>query len=127
MVKLTMVGRVRDGLPIAQGIRYVNEENDDVFGYKKQAEFILKEISRGTLSPPKMVILMHHHSFMYLPLLFTYPFDQLLFYHLIYAFVFKSNFEIVKIILKYIFNHSNKSMFNFILLNGIFIASYNRF
>lgn len=79
MVKLTMVGRVRDGLPIAQGIRYVNEENDDVFGYKKQAEFILKEISRGTLSPPKMVILMHHHSFMYLPLLFTYPFDQLLF------------------------------------------------
>ncbi|XP_008439222.1 25.3 kDa vesicle transport protein isoform X1 [Cucumis melo] len=66
MVKLTMVGRVRDGLPIAQGIRYVNEENDDVFGYKKQAEFILKEISRGTLSPPKMVILMHHHSFIYL-------------------------------------------------------------
>lgn len=76
MVKLTMVGRVRDGLPIAQGIRYVNEENDDVFGYKKQAEFILKEISRGTLSPPKMVILMHHHSFMYSsPLLFTSSFD----------------------------------------------------
>ncbi|CAK9318275.1 unnamed protein product [Citrullus colocynthis] len=66
MVKLTMVGRVRDGLPIAQGIRYVNEENDDILGYKKQAEFILKEISRGTISPSKMAILMHHHCFIYL-------------------------------------------------------------
>ncbi|XP_038875892.1 25.3 kDa vesicle transport protein [Benincasa hispida] len=66
MVKLTMVGRVRDGLPIAQGIRYINEENDDVLGYKKQAEFILKEISRGTLSSSKMAILMHHHCFIYL-------------------------------------------------------------
>ena len=65
MVKLTMVGRVRDGVPLAQGIRYVNEETDDVLGYKQQAEFILKQISRGALSSPKMAIQMHHHSFMY--------------------------------------------------------------
>lgn len=64
MVKLTMVGRVRDGLPLAQGIRYFNEENDDVLGYKQQAEFILKEISRGALSPSKMAIQMHHQCFM---------------------------------------------------------------
>ncbi|XP_023541413.1 25.3 kDa vesicle transport protein [Cucurbita pepo subsp. pepo] len=66
MVKLTMVGRVRDGVPLAQGIRYVNEETDDVLGYKQQAEFILKQISRGALSSPKMAIQMHHHSFIYL-------------------------------------------------------------
>lgn len=80
MVKLTMVGRVRDGLPIAQGIRYVNEENDDILGYKKQAEFILKEISRGTISPSKMAILMHHHCFMYHPFSFLLSFNWVSFF-----------------------------------------------
>lgn len=31
MVKLTIVGRLRDGLPLAQGIGYFNEENDRCF------------------------------------------------------------------------------------------------
>ncbi|KAJ8448705.1 hypothetical protein Cgig2_010592 [Carnegiea gigantea] len=66
MVKFTIIGRIRDGMPLAQGLRYVNDEND-IFSsyYKQQAEFILKEISTGSLAPvPKMTIrLDHQHSF----------------------------------------------------------------
>ncbi|CAK7337275.1 unnamed protein product [Dovyalis caffra] len=61
-----MVGRVSDGLPLAQGPRYVNEENDNFLCYKQQGEFILREISRGDLTPTKMTIRIDHHSFNYL-------------------------------------------------------------
>ncbi|GMP70203.1 hypothetical protein CsSME_00029150 [Camellia sinensis var. sinensis] len=67
MVKMTIVGRVSDGLPIAQGPRYVNEEDENFSSYKQQAEFILKEISRtgSSLAPSKMTIRLdlHHHCF----------------------------------------------------------------
>ncbi|KAJ7969971.1 25.3 kDa vesicle transport protein [Quillaja saponaria] len=67
MVKLTIVGRVSDGLPLAQGIRYVNEDNGNFSCYKQQGEFILKEISRGALiTPSKMTILVDHHCFNYM-------------------------------------------------------------
>lgn len=72
MVKITIVGRVMDGLPLAQGPRYVNEENGSSFlCYKQQGEFILKEISRGALMPSKMTIRIDHHSLKY-P--FPYPY-----------------------------------------------------
>ncbi|KAF9672016.1 hypothetical protein SADUNF_Sadunf12G0110400 [Salix dunnii] len=39
MVKITIVGRVMDGLPLAQGPRYVNEENCSSFlCYKQQGK-----------------------------------------------------------------------------------------
>lgn len=65
MVKLTIIGRIRDGMPLAQGLRYVNEENNNLSFYKQQAEFIFKEISRGGLIPiSKMTIhIDHQHSF----------------------------------------------------------------
>ncbi|XP_021842115.1 25.3 kDa vesicle transport protein SEC22-1 [Spinacia oleracea] len=66
MVKLTIIGRIRDGMPLAQGLRYVNEDYNNIPLYKQQAEFILKEISRGSLefNHPKMTIrLDHQHSF----------------------------------------------------------------
>ncbi|KAK6936856.1 Longin domain [Dillenia turbinata] len=67
MVKLTMVGRVSDGLPIAQATRYLDEENDNFLYYKQQAEFILKEISMGSLPSSKMTIRVdHQYSFNYL-------------------------------------------------------------
>ncbi|KAK9292890.1 hypothetical protein L1049_020871 [Liquidambar formosana] len=66
MVKLTIVGRVSDGLPLAQGPRYMNEENENFLWYKQQGEFILKEISRGALAPSKMTIRVDHHCFNYL-------------------------------------------------------------
>ncbi|KAH7839601.1 hypothetical protein Vadar_006142 [Vaccinium darrowii] len=67
MVKLTIVGRVSDGLPVAQGPRYVNEGDDDISSYMRQAEFILEEISRsGSLAPSKMIIPVDHHCFHYM-------------------------------------------------------------
>ncbi|OAY30379.1 25.3 kDa vesicle transport protein [Manihot esculenta] len=66
MVELTIVGRLADGLPLAQGPRYVNKDNENFIFYRQQAEFILKEISRGALTPSKMTILIDHHSFNYL-------------------------------------------------------------
>ncbi|GLU21088.1 hypothetical protein SLE2022_372510 [Rubroshorea leprosula] len=66
MVKLTIIGRLRDGLPLAQVPRYQNEENESFSYYKHQGEFILKEISRGALSLSRMTIRLDHHSFNYL-------------------------------------------------------------
>ncbi|XP_059629286.1 25.3 kDa vesicle transport protein SEC22-1-like [Cornus florida] len=66
MVKLTIIGRVKDGVALAQGTRYVNEETDNLSSYKQQGEFILKEISRGSLPPSKMTIRVDHHCFNYM-------------------------------------------------------------
>ncbi|KAI4347536.1 hypothetical protein L6164_008343 [Bauhinia variegata] len=66
MVKLTIIGRVSDGLPLAQGPRFMNEENGYLSCYKEQAEFILRDISRGSLAPTKMTIRIHHNCFNYL-------------------------------------------------------------
>ncbi|KAB1210710.1 25.3 kDa vesicle transport protein [Morella rubra] len=66
MVKITIVGRASDGLPLAEGPRYMKEENDNFSYYKQQAELILKEISRGALAPSKMTIRVDHHCFHYL-------------------------------------------------------------
>lgn len=65
MVKITIVGRASDGLPLAQGLRYVNEENSYLSFYKQQAEFILQEISKGALSHSMMTILIDHYCFKY--------------------------------------------------------------
>ncbi|KAG2401558.1 uncharacterized protein HKW66_Vig0194060 [Vigna angularis] len=56
MVKVTIVGRMSDGLPLAQGLRYMNEEYAYLSCYRQQAEFILQEISRGALIASKMTI-----------------------------------------------------------------------
>ncbi|CAJ1977072.1 unnamed protein product [Sphenostylis stenocarpa] len=66
MVKATIVGRVSDGLPLAQGLRYMNEENGYLSCYRQQAEFILQEISRGVLTASKMTIHVDHFCFNYL-------------------------------------------------------------
>ncbi|KAM3682289.1 hypothetical protein ACB098_12G061900 [Castanea mollissima] len=63
MVKLTIVGRVSDGLPLAQGPRYMIEDYNKFLFYKQQAELILKEISKGALAHSKMTIHIDHHSF----------------------------------------------------------------
>ncbi|PIA48318.1 hypothetical protein AQUCO_01400726v1 [Aquilegia coerulea] len=66
MVKLTIVGRVSDGLPLAQGPRYLNDDYENMLFYKQQGEIILKEISKGALPLPKMCIRIDHHCFSYL-------------------------------------------------------------
>ncbi|XP_070681090.1 25.3 kDa vesicle transport protein SEC22-1 isoform X2 [Malus domestica] len=66
MVKLTIVGRVSDGLCLAKGPSYMNEEHENSSFYKQQGEFIFKEISRGALPPSRMTIRVDHHCFNYL-------------------------------------------------------------
>ncbi|KAI3985336.1 hypothetical protein MKX01_033650 [Papaver californicum] len=56
MVKITVVGRAYDGLPVAHYPRIINAEDKSMLFYKQQAEFILKEICRGALLPSKMSI-----------------------------------------------------------------------
>ncbi|MCL7045779.1 hypothetical protein MKW94_024519 [Papaver nudicaule] len=56
MVKMTVVGRAYDGLPVAHHPRILNGEDANMLFYKQQAEFILKEICRGALLPSKMSI-----------------------------------------------------------------------
>ncbi|KAL1069812.1 hypothetical protein V6Z11_D12G289900 [Gossypium hirsutum] len=67
MVKLTIVGRVKDGLPLAQEARYMNNKTTTSHNlssnYKQQAEFLLNEISKGALPLPSMTIRVDHHSF----------------------------------------------------------------
>ncbi|XP_027363373.1 25.3 kDa vesicle transport protein [Abrus precatorius] len=66
MVKITIVGRVSDGLPLAQGLRYMNQENGYLSCYRQQAEFILQEISKGALTASKMTVHIDHYCFNYL-------------------------------------------------------------
>lgn len=66
MVRFTIVGRLRDGLPLAQGPRDLNEANESFSFYKHQGEFILKEISRGALPHSRMSVRLNHHSFNFL-------------------------------------------------------------
>lgn len=72
MVKVTIVGRVSDGLPLARGLRYWNEENVYLSRYTQQAEFILQEISRGALKASMMTILNDHHCIKYLYFFFVF-------------------------------------------------------
>ncbi|KAK8487126.1 hypothetical protein V6N13_046577 [Hibiscus sabdariffa] len=69
MVKLTLVGRVKDGLPLAQEARYLTNETTTSHNlssnYKQQAEFLLHEISRGALPLSSMTVRVDHHSFKY--------------------------------------------------------------
>ena len=63
MVKLTIVGRVNDGLPMSQGPIY-DEDNDNTV-YKQHAEFLLREISIDALPSSTTTIVLHHHCFKY--------------------------------------------------------------
>jgi vesicle transport protein SEC22 len=86
MVKVTIVGRVSDGLPLTQGLRYVNEENSYLSFYRQQAEFIVQEISKGTLTPSMMTILIDHYCFKYpyfFPIVVFYDLPVLLIYLLL--------------------------------------------
>ena len=72
MVKLTIVGRVEDGLPLAQDQTYVNQQDNASFlFYQQQAELLLKQISKDPLLHPKMTVLLDHHSFQYHFILIT--------------------------------------------------------
>ncbi|XP_009395419.2 25.3 kDa vesicle transport protein SEC22-1 [Musa acuminata AAA Group] len=67
MVKLTLVGRLRDGMPLSQTPAHLIEDNDAFLAsYRQKAELVLREISAGALTKPKMTILVDHCCFHYL-------------------------------------------------------------
>ncbi|XP_068646280.1 25.3 kDa vesicle transport protein SEC22-1 [Aristolochia californica] len=66
MIKLTIVGRVSDGLPLARGPCHLSEENENTLYYRQQGEMILREISKATLTASKMSIRTDHFLFHYM-------------------------------------------------------------
>lgn len=66
MVKLTMIARVTDGLPLAEGLDDGRDINDIEF-YKQQAKALFKNLSRGQNAPSRMSIETG-------PYVFKYPF-----------------------------------------------------
>ncbi|GAB4820443.1 hypothetical protein N2152v2_007489 [Parachlorella kessleri] len=50
MVRLTLVARVRDGLPLAEGLDADKEH--EMYSYKSQAKSIFKKMSAGPSKPP---------------------------------------------------------------------------
>ncbi|XP_024959513.1 25.3 kDa vesicle transport protein isoform X2 [Cynara cardunculus var. scolymus] len=65
MVKLTIVGRLNDGLPLSQGPIYANDDDVTTI-FKQHAEFLLHEISTAALPPSATTIFHHHHCFNYM-------------------------------------------------------------
>jgi len=55
MVKLTMIARVTDGLPLAEGLDDGREQRDLEF-YKQQAKSLFKKLSHGQHEPSRMSI-----------------------------------------------------------------------
>ncbi|KAI3519474.1 hypothetical protein L1887_08625 [Cichorium endivia] len=64
MLKLTVVGRVNDGLPISQGPIY--DEDDDYAIFKQHAEFLLQEIAMAALPSSATTIILPDHCFNYM-------------------------------------------------------------
>lgn len=125
MVKVTIVGRVSDGLPLAQGLRYMNEENGYLSCYRQQAEFILQEFSRGALTASKMTIHIDNFCFKYPSFL---VFSLLLIY---FKFSFVSVIDEVVVMLA-IFCYASYSSFTCTLLsqanlsgNRVYVESIN--
>lgn len=70
MVKLTLIARVTDGLPLAEGLDDGRDHQDEL--YKQQAKSIFKNLSKGQNEPSRMSIETG-------PYIFQYPFCSLLF------------------------------------------------
>eukprot|EP00249_Psilotum_nudum_P017747 c26471_g1_i2 orf=481-1140(+) len=65
MVKLTMIARVTDGLPLAEGLDDGREQKDLEF-YKQQAKSLFKKLSQGQHEPSRMSIETGPYVFYYL-------------------------------------------------------------
>ncbi|GLJ48431.1 hypothetical protein SUGI_1022260 [Cryptomeria japonica] len=65
MVKLTMIARVRDGLPLAEGLEHFREHNDFDF-YKQKAKQLFKVISEGQNGASRMSLRIEPYCFHYI-------------------------------------------------------------
>jgi vesicle transport protein SEC22 len=73
MVKLTLIARVTDGLPLAEGLDDGRDQRD-LEVYKQQAKQLFKKMSQGPPPASKM-------SYESGPYVFQYPHAQLLLHH----------------------------------------------
>ena len=64
MVKLTMIARVTDGLPLAEGLDDGREQRDLEF-YKQQAKSLFKKLSQGQHDASRMSIESGPYVFQY--------------------------------------------------------------
>ena len=64
MVKLTMIARVTDGLPLAEGLDDGHDQKDIEF-YKQQAKLLFKNLSRGQNEASRMSIETGPYFFQY--------------------------------------------------------------
>lgn len=64
MVKLTLIARVTDGLPLAEGLDDGRDQKDIEF-YKQQAKQLCKELSRRQHEPSRMSVETGSYFFQY--------------------------------------------------------------
>uniref|UniRef100_A0A0D3GDU6 Longin domain-containing protein n=1 Tax=Oryza barthii TaxID=65489 RepID=A0A0D3GDU6_9ORYZ len=64
MVKLTMIARVTDGLPLAEGLDDGRDQKDADF-YKQQAKLLFKNLSKGQHEASRMSIETGPYYFQY--------------------------------------------------------------
>ena len=64
MVKLTMIARVTDGLPLAEGLDDGRDQKDADF-YKQQAKLLFKNLSKGHHEASRMSIETGPYYFQY--------------------------------------------------------------
>lgn len=64
MVKLTMIARVTDGLPLAEGLDDGRDIKDSEF-YKQQVKALFKNLSRGQNEPSRMSVESGPYIFQY--------------------------------------------------------------
>ncbi|KAJ7567049.1 hypothetical protein O6H91_02G130200 [Diphasiastrum complanatum] len=65
MVKLTIMARVADGLPLAEGLDDGRDQKDLDF-YKQQAKFLFKKLSQGHHEPSRMTVETGSYFFHYI-------------------------------------------------------------
>ena len=71
MVKLTMIARVTDGLPLAEGMDDGRDMQDADF-YKQQVKALFKNLSRGHNEASRMSVETGPYLFQYPPLCFYF-------------------------------------------------------
>ncbi|BBN01885.1 vesicle transport protein SEC22 [Marchantia polymorpha subsp. ruderalis] len=66
MVKLTIIARVTDGLPLAEGLDDGRDQQKDLEFYKLQAKSLFKKLSQGQHEPSRMSVETGSYFFHYI-------------------------------------------------------------
>ena len=92
MVKLTMIARVTDGLPLAEGLDDGRDLKDAEF-YKQQVKALFKNLSRGQNEASRMSVETGPYVFQY-PCVFASP----IYVHIVCLYFLVINTKLIDII-----------------------------